>query len=59
MHHETVMILGGPAVSLPETDVTFLQLPGLRMDENFSKLIPCDSGVKLEAIKEKQHTRCL
>ncbi len=54
MHHETVMILGGPDVSLPETGVTFLQLPGLRMDENFSELIPCDPGVKLEAIKEKR-----
>ncbi len=56
VHHETVMILGGPDVSLPETDVRFLQLPGLRMDENFSKLIPCDSGMELEAVKaERKH----
>ncbi len=54
MHHETVMILGGPEVSLPETDVRFLQLPGLRMDENFTRLIPCDSGMELEAIKVKR-----
>lgn len=54
MHHETVMILGGPEVSLPETDVRFLQLPGLRMDENFSSLIPCDSGMDLDRIKVKR-----
>jgi len=50
--HETVMILGGPDVSLPETDVTFLQLPGLKMDSNFSKLIPCDEKQNLDTVKE-------
>ncbi len=50
--HETVMILGGPEVRLPETDVTFLQLPGLKMDSNFSKLIPCNSTQELEGIKK-------
>lgn len=49
--HETVMILGGPDVQLPETDVKFLQLPGLKMDSNFSKLIPCDITEDLEATK--------
>ncbi len=52
--HETVMILGGPDVTLPETDVTFLQLPGLKMDSNFSKLIPCDTTQDLETIKESR-----
>ncbi len=56
VQNETVMILGGPDVHLPETDVRFLQLPGLRMDENFSQLIPCDSGMELEAIKtQREH----
>jgi len=50
--HETIMILGGPDVSLPETDVTFLQLPGLKMDSNFSKLIPCDITQDLDEIKK-------
>ncbi|HIP40412.1 MAG TPA: glycosyl transferase [Desulfocapsa sulfexigens] len=53
-NHETVMILGGPDVTLPETKVRFLQLPGLKMDENFSRLIPCREPEKgnLEAVKD-------
>lgn len=50
--HETVMILGGPEVKLPEANVTFLQLPGLKMDSNFSKLIPCNGTQDLEEIKK-------
>lgn len=49
--HETVMVLGGPAVHLPETEVTFHQLPGLMMDSNFSKLIPCDAKQDMESLK--------
>jgi predicted glycosyltransferase len=48
------MILGGPNVRLPETDVTFHQLPGLMMDSNFSKLIPCDADQDLEQIKKQR-----
>lgn len=51
VQHETVMVLGGPDVYLPETDVTFHQLPGLMMDSNFSKLIPCDAKQNLEQLK--------
>ncbi|MCF8056254.1 MAG: glycosyl transferase [Desulfocapsa sp.] len=50
--HDTVMIIGGPDVSLPESAVRFLQLPGLKMDENFSRLIPCQEGADLEEVKE-------
>lgn len=31
-----------------------MQLPGLMMDKNFSKLIPCVAGMDLEKIKEKR-----
>ncbi len=52
VRHETVMILGGPDVSLPQSAVQFLQLPGLKMDADFSRLIPCREGADLEEIKE-------
>ena len=48
------MVLGGPAVQLPETDVQFHQLPGLMMDSNFSKLIPCDAKTDLEHLKTQR-----
>lgn len=54
VHHETVMILGGPDVTLPESDVRFFQLPGLKMDADFSRLLPCREGAELEAIKHKR-----
>jgi predicted glycosyltransferase len=54
VRHETVMILGGPDVSRPQTTVQFLQLPGLKMDADFSRLIPCREGADLEAIKESR-----
>ena len=50
-HHETVMILGGPDVTLPESDIRFFQLPGLKMDKDFSKLLPCEEGQNIEIIK--------
>jgi len=55
-NHETVMILGGPDVTLPESKVCFLQLPGLKMDENFSRLIPCREPDKenLVAVKDRR-----
>lgn len=55
--HETIMILGGPDVELPDTAVQFKQLPGLKMDTNFSTLLPCDPAANLEEIKtERQKT---
>jgi len=52
--HETVMILGGPDVSLPQSAVRFLQLPGLKMDADFSRLIPCREGAVLGEVKESR-----
>ena len=53
-HHETVMVLGGPDVDLPKSAVRFLQLPGLKMDANFSKLLPCKENVNLEGLKRQR-----
>jgi predicted glycosyltransferase len=52
--HETVMILGGPDVILPESAVRFLQLPGLKMDADFSQLLPCKEGEKLDQVKHNR-----
>ena len=49
--HEVTMILGGPPVEFAEPAIRLLQLPGLRMDERFSGLIPCNPAHDLEAIK--------
>ncbi len=52
--HETVMILGGPDVNLPQSQVQFFQLPGLKMDADFSRLLPCDKTSELDNIKQKR-----
>lgn len=57
--HETVMILGGPDVTLPESAVRFLQLPGLKMDADFSKLLPCKEGADLEQVKQERKEQLL
>ncbi len=53
-HHETVMILGGPDVQLPETAVRFVQLPGLKMDSDFSRLLVCQEGAKLHVVQQQR-----
>lgn len=57
--HETVMILGGPEVPLPQTDVRFFILPGLQMDKEFRHLLPCRPGEELEAIKVQRQQQLL
>jgi len=52
--HDVVMVLGGPDVKMPDTDIRFFQLPGLMMDSNFSQLIPCDPGQDLAAVKKSR-----
>jgi len=53
-YHETVMILGGPDVTLPDSDIHFLQLPGLKMDADFAKLSPCEAGKDIDQIKQQR-----
>lgn len=51
-HHETTLILGGPAVSIDTRGLNILQLPGLQMDEEFNNLSPCDTSCSLNVTKE-------
>ena len=57
--HRITLVLGGPpvVVTLPD-QVRVVQLPGLRMDEEFSGLLPVESGQDVALIKE-QRTRQL
>jgi predicted glycosyltransferase len=57
--HEITMILGGPPVEMTEPALRILQLPGLRMDERFSGLIPCDPTRELETVKQERRERLL
>ncbi len=52
--NDTVMILGGPEVTLPKTAVRFFKLPGLQMDKEFRHLLPCQTGEDLEEIKRQR-----
>jgi len=54
------LVLGGPpvAVSLPN-HVRVVQLPGLRMDEQFSGLLPVASGQDISLIKEQRTQQLL
>lgn len=57
--HRVTLILGGPPVAVPLPDhVRVVQLPGLRMDEEFSGLLTVDPGQDVALIKE-QRTRQL
>jgi len=56
--HQVTMILGGPDVSVDEASISIHQLPGLRMDEQFSGLTPCDP-LPLEVVKERRQTELL
>lgn len=53
-HHETTLILGGPAVSLNSGDLNIVQLPGLQMDQEFNNLSPCDTSRTLGVTKERR-----
>jgi predicted glycosyltransferase len=52
--HATTLILGGPPVSIDSPGILVRQLPGLRMDEGFGGLLPCEAGRTLTEIKEQR-----
>lgn len=54
--HETIMILGGPEVTLPESEsnIRFLHLPGIKMDADFSQLLPCDPRQDINQLKQQR-----
>lgn len=53
--HRVTLVLGGPpaAISLPG-HVRVVQLPGLRMDADFSELSPVDHGRSLDEVKAQR-----
>ena len=57
-HHQVTMIVGGPQISLDEPSVSIHQLPGLKMDAEFSMLTPCDD-LPLEEVKEQRREQLL
>lgn len=59
LRHPTSLILGGPATSVDTGSLPLLQLPGLRMDEEFSGLIPCEEGRSLEEVKAARQAMLL
>jgi predicted glycosyltransferase len=54
--HATTLILGGPPVTIDSPGISLRQLPGLRMDEGFGGLLPCEAGRTLTEIKEQRRT---
>ena len=53
-HHETTLILGGPAVSIDTRGLNIFQLPGLQMDKQFNNLSPCDTSCSLNVTKKRR-----
>lgn len=49
---EVTLILGGPPVAADLSGMQVIQLPGLQMDNTFSRLTPCDETLNLEAVKK-------
>ncbi len=52
--HDVTMVVGGPDIALSNEPFSFLKLPGLQMDEDFSGLISCVQGRDLEQVKEER-----
>ncbi len=58
--HQVTLVLGGPEAKLTFPDhVRVIQLPGLKMDKEFSGLNPVDTGCSLEEIKETRKEQLL
>ncbi len=56
--HQVTMILGGPDINVGESALSILQLPGLKMDAGFNRLISCD-GRPLEQVKAQRREQLL
>lgn len=57
--HEVIMVVGGPDIALTDEPFSFLKLPGLQMDDDFSGLISCAPGRDLEQVKEERREKLL
>jgi predicted glycosyltransferase len=49
--HAVTLILGGPPVEVNQPRISVLQLPGLKMDETFHNMTPCQTDQNLEQVK--------
>jgi predicted glycosyltransferase len=49
--HPITLILGGPPVEIAQPGIQVLKLPGLQMDSEFIKLVPCRSDLSLAEVK--------
>ena len=53
--HDVTLILGGPPVDIAVPDnVAVIQLPGLMMDAEYTRMFPVDPGLSLEETKQKR-----
>lgn len=53
-HHPTTLIVGGPPVAIDHPGIQVVRLPGLQMDSEFNKLVPCDSNLLLDEVKKSR-----
>jgi len=60
VEYKITLVLGGPPVSVRLPDhVRVVHLPGLRMDEEFSGLLPVESGQNAEVIQQQRTKQLL
>ena len=52
--HQVTMIVGGPEIDIGDEPFDFLKLPGLQMDEQFSRLEPCNPALGIDEVKQKR-----
>lgn len=57
--NDVAMIVGGPPIDLSAEQFSFHQLPGLKMDDQFSTLMPCDPTSTIDEIKEIRRSKLL
>lgn len=57
--NDVTMIVGGPPIDLSAEQFSFHQLPGLKMDDQFSTLMPCDPTNTIDEIKEIRRSKLL
>ena len=50
--HRVTMLVGGPDILVGNEPFDFLKLPGLQMDDTFSRLESCDPTLGLEEVKQ-------
>jgi len=57
--HDLTMIIGGPDIEVGDEPFSFLQLPGMKMDDQFGGLISCDPNITVDEGKEMREKQLL